>query len=101
MMIRLRTITILLVIALCGSYADARGRLFHRNRCRTTCCKTEGVKAAFPMHCLQEMWLDYAGTTDDIYICITEYGPECYDDIEEELWYGTPTYGVPQRCALC
>jgi hypothetical protein len=58
--------------------------------------------ASFPMDCLEQKLIDYPNTTNDLYMATVQYGPNCNDDYEDELWSGTPTAGAaPQTCPTC
>ena len=49
-------------------------------------------------HCIQELWLDFAGPFD-VYVCLTHID-NCSDGVEE-MWWGYPDEGTPpQQCTL-
>jgi hypothetical protein len=53
----------------------------------------------WPIHCLQQKWINYPGPFD-MYICLTFY-EDCYETGVEELWYGAASTGLPQICNRC
>lgn len=97
-MYRLKPVIGLLVLGCCCSDAAA----WHWRHRTAECCSANSSepictpKLQFPMYCLQEKWAEYG--TNDLYVSLTEYGPHCSDDHEEEFWYGNPPGHPPQAC---
>jgi hypothetical protein len=67
--------------------------------CGCTAAPQEHRLQLWPIHCLQEKWMDYPGPFD-MYISLTYY-ESCHGDAEEELWYGAASTGLPQICNRC
>ena len=82
---------------------SALARRHCRSRFRRSC---PPVPCAFPVpepsegahYCLRDIYMDFPGGSADLFFCLA-YDNGCANNQEyEELWYGNPTFPLPQSC---